>query len=126
MKKEQSVIIWILAALMVYNLFLNTKIRTNIQEYEDKIDNLQTKVDSVNLVNRQIDGKINSLHSQIEVIDSDISNVQASIKKIKQKTNEKVNSVDQFSFTDLEQFFSVRYQNRLDSIPTGTGSQISN
>ena len=85
MKKEQSVIIWILAALMVYNLFLNTKIRTNIQEYEDKIDNLQTKVDSVNLVNRQIDGKINSLHSQIEVIDSDISNVQASIKKIKQK-----------------------------------------
>jgi peptidoglycan hydrolase CwlO-like protein len=126
MKKEQSVIIWILAALMVYNLFLNTKIRTNIQEYEDKIDNLQTKVDSVNLVNRQIDGKINSLHSQIEVIDSDISNVQASIKKIKQKTNEKVNSVDQFSFTDLEQFFSVRYQNRLDSIPTGTGNQISN
>jgi peptidoglycan hydrolase CwlO-like protein len=126
MKKEQSVIIWILAALMVYNLFLNTKIRTNIQEYEDKIDNLQTKVDAVNLVNRQIDGKINSLHSQIEVIDSDISNVQASIKKIKQKTNEKVNSVDQFSFTDLEQFFSVRYQNRLDSIPTGTGSQISN
>ena len=123
MKKEQSVIIWILAALMVYNLFLNTKIRTNIQEYEDKIDNLQTKVDSVN---RQIDGKINSLHSQIEVIDSDISNVQASIKKIKQKTNEKVNSVDQFSFTDLEQFFSVRYQNRLDSIPTGTCSQISN
>ena len=126
MKKEQSVIIWILAALMVYNLFLNTKIRTNIQEYEDKIDNLLTKVDSVNLVNRQIDGKINSLHSQIEVIDSDISNVQASIKKIKQKTNEKVNSVDQFSFTDLEQFFSVRYQNRLDSISTGTGSQISN
>ena len=115
MKRGQSVIIWILAALMVYNIFVNNKIRTNIQEYEDKIDNLQTKVDSVNTLNKELDMKINSLHTQMEIIDSDISNVQTNIKTIKRKTNEKVNSVDQFTYTELERFFSERYQKRLDS-----------
>ena len=120
MKRGQSVIIWVLAALMVYNIFVNNKIRTNIQEYEDKIDNLQTKVDSVNTLNKELDMKINSLHTQIEIIDSDISNVQTNIRTIKFKTNEKVNSVDRFTFTELEQFFSERYERRLDSIAQGT------
>jgi peptidoglycan hydrolase CwlO-like protein len=115
MKKGQSTIIWILAALVVYNIFINNKIRTNIEEYESKIENLQTKVDSVNTLNKELDMKINSLHTQIEIIDSDISNVQTNIRTIKNKTNEKINSVDQFTFTELEQFFTARYGQRLDS-----------
>ena len=126
MKRGQSVVIWILAALMVYNIFLNNKIQTNIQEYEDKIDNLQTKVDSVNTLNKELDMKINSLHTQIEIIDSDISNVQTNIKSIKRKTNEKTNSVDKFTFTELEQFFAKRYEKRLDSTSQSTSRQISN
>ena len=126
MKKGQSVIIWILTALMVYNIFINNKIRTNIQEYEDKIENLQTKVDSVNTLNKELDMKINSLHTQMEIIDSDISNVQTNIRTIKNKTNEKVNSVDQYTFTELEQFFTARYSQRLDSISKGTSSKTSN
>jgi len=113
MKKGQSVVIWILAALIVYNIFLNNKIQTNIQEYEDKIDNLQTKVDSVNNLNKELDMKINSLHTQMEIIDSDISNVQTNINVIKRKTNEKINSVDQFTFLELEQFFTARYSDQI-------------
>jgi chromosome segregation ATPase len=123
MKRGESVIIWILAALVVYNIFLNNKIRTNIQKYEDKIDNLQTKVDSVNILNKELDNKINSLHTQMEIIDSDISNVKTNIRSIKNKTNEKINSVDQFTFLELEQFFSARYSDqirRLDSTAQGT------
>lgn len=120
MKKGQSVVMWILAALIVYNIFINNKIQTNIQEYEDKIDNLQTKVDSVNTLNRELDMKINSLHTQMELIDSDISNVQNNIKTIKKQTNEKVNSVDNYSFTELELFFTERYSKRLDSTSTST------
>ena len=123
MKKGQSVVIWILAALMVYNVFLNNKIQTNIQEYEDKIDNLQTKVDSVNTLNKELDMKINSLHTQMEIIDSDISNVQTNISKIKKQTDDKVDSVDKFTFVELEQFFTARYSDqirRLDSTSQST------
>lgn len=120
MNSKPSFIIWILAALIVYNIFINNKIKTNIEEYESKIENLQTKVDSVNILNKELDMKINSLHTQIEIIDSDISNVQNNISVIKTKTNEKINSVDQFTFTELEQFFTARYSQRLNSTSQGT------
>jgi peptidoglycan hydrolase CwlO-like protein len=116
MKTGQTTILWILAALMVYNVFINNKIKTNIQEYEDKIDNLQTKVDSVNTLNKELDDKIDGLHEQIDIIDTDISKVETNITNIKNKTNEKINSVDKFTFTELEQFFTARYSQRLDSI----------
>ena len=128
MKNGQSVIIWILAALMVYNVFINNKIRTNIKEYEDKIDNLKTKIDSVNTLNKELDNKINSLHTKMEIIDSDISNVKSNISVIKRRTNEQINSVDQFTFAELQQFFTARYSDqirRLDSTASGTNSQIS-
>lgn len=128
MKNGQSVIIWILAALMVYNIFLNNRIQTNIKEYEDKIDNLKTKIDSVNTLNKELDNKINSLHTKMEVIDLDISNVKSNISVIKRRTNEQVNSVDQFTFTELQQFFTARYSDqirRLDSTSQSTNRQIS-
>jgi len=123
MKRGESVLIWILAALMVYNVFLNNQIKTDIKKYEGKIDSLQTKVDSVSILNKELDNKINSLHTQMEIIDSDISNVKTNISVIKRKTNEKINSVDQFTFLELEQFFSARYSDqirRLDSTAQGT------
>jgi len=128
MKRGESVLIWILAALMVYNVFLNNQIKTDIKKYEGKIDSLQTKVDSVSILNKELDNKINSLHTQMEIIDSDISNVKTNISVIKRKTNEKINSVDQFTFLELEQFFSARYSDqirRLDSTAQGSNSQIS-
>lgn len=120
MKRGQSTVIWILAALMVYNIFINNKIKTNIEEYEGKITNLQTKVDSVNTLNKKLDSKINNLHSQIEIIDSDINNVQSNIRTIKNKTNEKINTVDNFTYNELEKFFTERYEKRLDSTSQGT------
>ena len=123
MKRGESVLIWILAALMVYNVFLNNQIKTDIKKYEGKIDSLQTKVDSVSILNKELDNKINSLHTQMEIIDSDISNVKTNISVIKRKTNEKINSVDQFTFLELEQFFTARYSDQirgLDSTPQST------
>jgi len=113
MKRGESVLIWILAALMVYNVFLNNQIKTDIKKYEGKIDSLQTKVDSVSILNKELDNKINSLHTQMEIIDSDISNVKTNISVIKRKTNEKINSVDQFTFLELEQFFTARYSDQI-------------
>jgi cell division protein FtsL len=62
MNKGQTYILWIVAALMVYNLFINNKIKTDINSYRSKISVLQQKIDSVNILNRELDNKINSLH----------------------------------------------------------------
>jgi len=115
MKKGTTIILWILAALIVYDIFINNKIKTDIEMYENKIEMLQTKIDSVNVLNKKIDNKIDYLYSQIEVIDKDIIKVQSNIKDIKTTTNEKINSVNQYNFSELEQFFTKRYSKRLNS-----------
>lgn len=126
MKNTQNIIILILAGLILYNIFLNNTIKTNVQEYEDKIDLLQTKVDSVNSLNKELDSKINNLNNQITLIDTDIDNVQSNITTIKTKTNEKINSVDSFTYSDLEQFFADRYKERFNSAPEAVNSKVSN
>lgn len=129
MNKGQTYILWIVAALMVYNLFINNKIKTDISSYKNKISVLQQKIDSVNILNRELDNKINSLHSQIDIIDVDINKVQDKISKIKLKANEKINAVDNLTFTELEQYFSARYSKqiqRLNNTVEGSDSETSN
>ena len=116
MSIEQRILIYVLIILMGYTLFNTSGISTDVKAYKAKIENLQVKIDSVKQLNIQLDERMTGLHSQIENIDSDINNVQRSIKQIKKKTDEKVNTVDTYSFTELEEFFSTRYYKRLDSI----------
>ena len=128
MNKGQTYILWIVAALMVYNLFINNKIKTDISSYRSKISVLQQKIDSVNILNRELDNKINSLHSQIDIIDVDINKVQDKISKIKFKANEKINAVDNLTFTELEQYFTARYSKqirRLNNTVEGSDSETS-
>lgn len=116
MSIEQRILIYVLIILMGYNLFTNNGISTDVKAYKTKIENLQVKIDSVKQLNLQLDERMTGLHFQIESIDSDISNVQSNIRQIKKKTNEKINTINTYSFTELEEFFSARYYNRLDSI----------
>jgi len=116
MSIEQRILIYVLIILMGYSLFNTNGISTDVKAYEAKIENLQVKIDSVKQLNIQLDERMTGLHSQIENIDSDINNVQRNIKQIKRKTDEKANTIDTYSFTELEEFFSARYYKRLDSI----------
>lgn len=116
MKIDQRILIVIVIGMLGYNLFLNNSIQTDIQLYENKISNIQTKIDSVTKLNKKLDNKIETLHTKLELIDTDIVNVQKNIHIIKANTNEKVNSVDSYSFTELERFFATRYYTGLDSI----------
>ena len=43
MNRGNTFIIWIVAALMVYNIFINNKIKTDIRGYKDKITNIQER-----------------------------------------------------------------------------------
>jgi predicted nucleic acid-binding Zn-ribbon protein len=101
----------VLIFLVGYNILRTKDIKTDIEGYNKKIDSLQIGIDSVYSLNSKIDSKILFLNSELNSIDNDITKVQTNIKTIKEKQNEKVNNVNQFTFSELLEFFAKRYNN---------------
>lgn len=92
-----------------YNLLVMHDIKTDVAKFDNKIDSIQTTIDSISIANGQLDLKIETLHSEIKTIDGGINRVQNNISNIKIKTNEKINNVDTFTFNQLVSFFTDRY-----------------
>lgn len=109
---NSSFLLLVLICLLGYNIYSTKQLKTDIDMYNQKIDSIQHNIDSVVLVNKNLDIKIDSIYSEIGLLDTDIESVHTNIKNIKVKTNEKVNSVNQFNFSDLTKFFSDRYEGR--------------
>jgi peptidoglycan hydrolase CwlO-like protein len=105
-----SFLLLVLICLLGYNIFSTKQLKTDIEMYNQKIDSIQHNIDSVVLVNKNLDIKIDSIYSEIGLLDTDITSVNTNIKNIKVKTNEKVNSVNKFNFSDLNKFFTDRYE----------------
>jgi len=110
-----SFLLLVLICLLGYNIYSTKQLKTDVEMYNQKIDSIQNNIDSVVLVNKNLDIKIDNIYSEIGLIDTDIESVHTNIKNIKVKTNEKVNSVNQFNFSDLTKFFSDRYESKTDS-----------
>ena len=112
MKKERfsSFLLLVLICLVGYNLFTMRQIKTDVESYNQKIDSIQNDIDSVIIVNQELDAHIDKIHSDVTLLDNSIDNVQTNIKTIKTKTNEKVDAVNEFTFSDLSKFFSDRYE----------------
>ena len=110
-----SFLLLVLICLLGYNIYSTKQLKTDVEMYNQKIDSIQHNIDSVVLVNKNLDIKIDNIYSEIGLIDTDIESVHTNIKNIKVKTNEKVNSVNQFNFSDLTKFFSDRYESKTDS-----------
>jgi len=52
---KQDIILGIIVVLAAWNIFTTNSIRTDVKDYKDKIESIQTKVDSAQVVNKQID-----------------------------------------------------------------------
>jgi predicted nucleic acid-binding Zn-ribbon protein len=122
MDKKIYILLLIVVGLMVFNLYTMNQVKTDIDSYNEKIDIIGKEIDSVQELNKELDDRISSLHSEIELIDGDISRVQNNITTIRKNTDDKINSVDAFTFSELQKFFANRY----DSIVERTGSKTGN
>ena len=120
--KKSYLILIVILGVTIFNLYNMRQIKTDVEEFNQKIDSIQSDIDSIAIVNEELDSKIESLHSEIELIDGDINRVQNNIYTIRKNTDEQVNSVDAFTFSELQKFFANRY----DSILKRTNSEISN
>ena len=96
-----------------------------ITEYNSKIEALNDKINSLHNINEDLTLEIDVLTTQISVLDQEISKQDSKIVILKKQTNEKVNNVDSYGDDELEQFFTERYRQYLDSIKK-TNSPFSN
>jgi len=106
---RQDIILGIIIVLAAWNIFTTNSIRTDIKGYEQRFDLVQTKIDSAQVINKQIDVKIDSVKENVVSITKEIHHIDNTITIVKNQTDEKINTVDKFSNAELEFFFTNRY-----------------
>lgn len=109
---KQDILLVIIVCLAGYSIFQMKGLQTDIGSYNSKIESIQTEIDSIQTINQQITEEIKQIDSEIDNIDNDINNVTKNITIIKKQTNEKIDSVNNFNFSDLEKFFTDRYKDQ--------------
>ena len=130
MKILKNIILVVLIVLVVYNLFTNNGIRTDVAMYNHKIDSIQKEIDSVEMVNKQLDNHITQVDNEFKNVETKVTTINKDITVIKTQTHEKVNAVNNFTIHDLLKFFSDRYeggssQNGIDSTLKSSDSKVS-
>ena len=108
--KDNIILLVIIAALVGWNIFTTNSIKTDVKGYEKKIENIGVKIDSSNVVNKNINDKVSEVKENVEIITNDIRHIDKNIIVIKKQTNEKVNSVDDIPDSELELFFTNKYE----------------
>jgi chromosome segregation ATPase len=103
------VVLVLIIGLISYNLFTSIGIKTNVEEYENKMDSIQVKVDSVKQANKELDVKLSHIDTVVYSITKEITHVDKTIKELKQNTDEKVNNVDNHADSELSRLLSDRY-----------------
>ena len=108
--KDNIILLVIIGALVGWNIFTTNSIKTDVKGYEKKIENIGVKIDSSNVVNKNINDKVGEVKENVEIITNDIRHIDKNIIVIKKQTNEKVNSVDDIPDSELELFFTNKYE----------------
>jgi archaellum component FlaC len=114
-KNNQNIIIYLVAALLVYLIFTTNGIKTDIKGYRNLIENIQTQIDSAQVVNREIDTKIDSVTHKVVTVTNEIHQINKTITIVKKQTDEKANNIDKLSDNELELFFTSRYKDSLST-----------
>ena len=123
---KSTFLLIVIIGLVGYNIFFLKEMKTDVKSYNSKIDSIQVDIDSVVSANKLLDENLKNIHNEITLIDKDINKVQTNIKTIKETTHEKVRNVDNYAIDELYQFFTNRYETRIDSTFKSTGSKTGN
>lgn len=109
---KQNILLVIIACLAAYSIFQGHGIRTDVAGYNAKIDSIQNEIDSIQDVNKALTEQIVMIDKEIDKVDGNINNVTKNITVIKNQTHEKIDSVNNYNFSDLEKFFTDRYKDQ--------------
>jgi len=108
---RQNILLGIIIILALWNILNTNSIKTDVKSYKKKIENIQVEVDSVQLVNKEMDEKVLVIKETVNSITNEIHNIDNSIEMVKEQTDEKVISVSFIGNDELEKLFADRYSN---------------
>jgi len=117
-----NMLIIICMIFLAYTLFNVRGLKTDIDGFNEKIENIGKEIDSIQTMNTELDEMISSLHSELELLDTDINKVQNNIYTIRRNTDEKTNSVDKLNISELQEFFTKRYDSIFEATYRKTGN----
>jgi uncharacterized coiled-coil DUF342 family protein len=107
---KTNILIIIIGIMAAYNIFQTKNIKTDVSEYNKKIDLIQNGIDSVYTLNEKITEQIVAIDDEIDKVDNDINGVTKNITIIKNSTDEKVNIINSIGNVELEKLFTDRYR----------------
>ena len=90
--KDGIILLVIIACLVGWNIFTTNTIKTDVKGYE------------------QINTKIGEVKENVTTISNEIHHIDKNITVIKKQTDEKVNNVDNIPDSELELFFTNKYE----------------
>ena len=108
---KQNILLGIIIVLALWNIFNTNGIKTDVKSYKEKIENIQTEVDSAQLVNKEMDEKVLVIKETVNNITKEIHEIDNNIEMVKEQTDEKVINVGFIGNAELEGLFADRYSN---------------
>jgi peptidoglycan hydrolase CwlO-like protein len=106
---KETILLIIVIVLAAWNIFNTNGIKTDVKSYKEKIERIQVEVDSVQVVNKKIDDKVFEVKENVTNITKEIHHIDNNLTIVKEKTNEKVNNVNNFGNVELQQLLTARY-----------------
>jgi predicted Holliday junction resolvase-like endonuclease len=106
---KQTILLIIVIVLAAWNIFTTNSIKTDVKAYKEKIESIQTEVDSAQVVNKEIDKKVSEVKENVVTITKEVEHIDNNLTIVKNNTHEKVTIIDTYSDAELEFFFTNRY-----------------
>ena len=108
---KQNILLAIIIILALWNILNTNGIKTDVKSYKEKIENIQSEVDSTQLVNKEMDEKVLVIKESVNFITKEIHEIDNNIEMVKEQTDEKVINVGFIGNAELEKLFADRYSN---------------
>ena len=119
MKRQTVTTILLLIVITVLIYFLRGELKSSmvdVDKYENEIQRLQMQVDSLEYENSQLEGAEMTIWSEMTAYKQQTEELQQRIKGLKKRTNEILESIDNYTDDELVRFFADRYRHYEDSI----------
>lgn len=107
---KETILLLIISVLVIWNVFNTNGLKTDVKGYRNQIESLQVHIDSTQQVNKVIDKKIEKVDEKVANVTKEIHHIDNTITIVKNNTDEKINTADNFGVNELELFFANRYK----------------
>jgi hypothetical protein len=106
---KQNILLGIIILLAFWNIMNTNRIKTDVKSYKEKIESIQSLVDSTQTINKEIESKILGVKENVSLITKEIHHIDNNLTIVREKTNEKVISIGIIGNIELERLFTERY-----------------